>query len=94
MAGTTFGIIMIVIAAVAGLVIMETLVLAADRSPYFKHPHPERIWDKVRGGVHLGDPRSLEAPYDESVRPEGGQPPGQAHSSAADEGAGPGQPRS
>lgn len=67
MAGTTFGIIMIVIVAVAGLVALEVLVLAADRSPYFKHPHPDRIWSKVRGGVHLGDPRSYEAPYDESV---------------------------
>lgn len=74
MAGTTFGIVMIVIAAVAGLVVMEVLVLAADRSPYFKHPHPDRIWDKVRGGVHLGDPRSLEAPFDESVRAGGEQP--------------------
>jgi hypothetical protein len=71
MAGTTFGIIMIVIAAVAGLVAMEVLVLAADRTPYFKHPHPERMWSKVRGGVHLGDPRSLAAPQDEPVRPAG-----------------------
>jgi hypothetical protein len=74
MAGTTFGIIMIVIAAVAGLVALEVMVLAADRSPYFKHPHPDRIWSKVRGGVHLGDPRSYEAPYDESVKPESEEP--------------------
>jgi hypothetical protein len=76
MAGTTFGIIMIVIAAVTGLVALEVLVLAADRSPYFKHPHPDRIWSKVRGGVHLGDPRSCEAPFDEPVGP-GGEQPGQ-----------------
>ncbi len=93
MAGTTFGIVMIVIAALAGLVVMETLVLAADRSPYFKHPHPDRIWDKVRGGVHLGDPRSLEAPYEDEVRPAGEQPPGQTGAGAGDEG-GPAQPRS
>jgi hypothetical protein len=83
MAGTTFGIIMIVIAAVAGLVALEVLVLAADRSPYFKHPHPDRIWSKVRGGVHLGDPRSNEAPHDEPVGPGGGQP-GQATADGGD----------
>ena len=88
MAGTTFGIVMIVIAAVAGLAVMEVLVLAADRSPYFKHPHPDRIWDKVRGGVHLGDPRSFEAPYDEPVKPVSGQEPDRVGASQ-DEGASP-----
>jgi hypothetical protein len=86
MAGTTFGIIMIVIAAVAGLVALEVLVLAADRSPYFKHPHPDRIWSKVRGGVHLGDPRSYEAPHDEPV-----QESEQRRHSAADDQAGGGR---
>jgi hypothetical protein len=81
MAGTTFGIVMIVIAAVAGLLILEVLLLAADRSPYFKHPHPDRLWSKVRGGVHLGDPRSLGAPQDEPVRPAEQPGNGESHGS-------------
>ena len=76
MTGSTFGIVMIVIAAVGGLVVLEVLVLAADRSPYFKHPRPDQLWSNVRGGIHLGDPRSMAAPQDEPVRTE--QPGGAA----------------
>lgn len=79
---------MIVIAAVAGLLVMEVLVLAADRSPYFKHPRPDRLSSKVRGGVHLGDPRSLGAPQDEPVK-QVTEPPGQA-GAAGGEGGSPG----
>ncbi len=68
MTGSTFGIIMIVIAAVVGLVVMEGLVLWAAERPYFKHPHPDPMQSDVRGGIHLGDPRSMAASQEEDVR--------------------------
>jgi hypothetical protein len=65
--GSTFGIIMIVIAAVGGLFVMEVLVLWAAERPYFKHPHPDPMQSDVRGGIHLGDPRSMGAPQEADV---------------------------
>lgn len=70
MTGSTFAIVMIIIAAVVGLGVMEVLVLLAAERPYFQRAHPDRMQSKVRGGVHLGDPRSLGAPQDEPVRAE------------------------
>ena len=56
---------MIVVAAVLGVVVWLGLVLLAARRPYFKHPHPDAMPGKVRGGMHLGDPRSLGPPEGE-----------------------------
>jgi hypothetical protein len=53
---------MIVLAAVLALSVWLGMVLLAARRPYFRHPHPESIPGKVRGGMHLGDPRSLAPP--------------------------------
>ncbi|MGE5131398.1 MAG: hypothetical protein ACM32E_00635 [Gemmatimonadota bacterium] len=63
---------MIVLAAVLGVVIWLGLVLLAARRPYFKHPHPDAMPGKVRGGMHLGDPRSLGPP--EGERADAGEP--------------------
>jgi hypothetical protein len=59
--------VMIVIAATGGLAIMLGLVLLASRRPYFRNSHPDSLPGKVRGGVHLGDPRSQGPPEDEEV---------------------------
>lgn len=62
MSGAPLATIMIVIAAVAGLSIMLGLVLLAANRPYFRHPHPDSLPGKVRGGIHQGDPRSQGPP--------------------------------
>ena len=94
MSGSITGIVVIIIVAVIGLVTLETLVLAAARTPYFKHPHPEWIWRNVRGGVHLGDPRSLEAPHGQPMGTEGlhsEAPPAQPQTPPGPSGAPPAQ---
>lgn len=63
---------MIVLAAALGLAFWLGLVLLAARRPYFKHPHPDAMPGKVRGGMHLGDPRSLGPP--EGERADAGAP--------------------
>lgn len=68
MAGSTIGIVMIVVASVVGLIALEVMVLVAAERPYFKHPRPDPMQSKVRGGIHLGDPRSAGAPEQELVR--------------------------
>jgi hypothetical protein len=65
--------VLIAIAAVGGLAVMIGMVLLAARKPYFTHAHPEPVPGKVRGGVHLGDPRSQGPPEDEDIR-EGAAP--------------------
>lgn len=65
MTTTAFAHVMIVIAALGGLGVMIGMVLLAARQPYFKHPHPVSMPGKVRGGVHLGDPRSQGPPEGE-----------------------------
>lgn len=67
---STLGIVMIVIAAVLGLLALEGLVLAAAERPWFKHPHPDQMQTTVRGGIHLGDPRSVSpSPENEAAAP-------------------------
>lgn len=66
---STFGIVMIVIAAVLGLVVLEALVLMAAERPSFKHPHPDTMETAVRGGIHLGDPRSVGPSPEEDAAP-------------------------
>ena len=56
---------MIVLGAVLALAFWLGLVLLAARRPYFKHPHPDAMPGKVKGGMHLGDPRSLGPPEGE-----------------------------
>ncbi len=63
--GSTFATAMIMVVAVGSLAIMLTMVLLAARRPYFRHPHPERMPGKVKGGMHLGDPRSQGPPEGE-----------------------------
>lgn len=58
---------LIVLAAAGGVAFWITLVLMAARRPYFRHPHQEQIPGKIRGGVHLGDPRSQGPPENEDV---------------------------
>ncbi len=79
---------MIVLAAVLGVAFWLTLVLLAARRPYFKHPHPDPMPGKVRGGMHLGDPRSLGPP--EGERADVAAPPDEAGQAAGPGPAGPG----
>ena len=67
---------MIVLGAVLALAFWLGLVLLAARRPYFRHPHPDSMPGKVRGGMHLGDPRSLGPP--EGERADAAQPPAAA----------------
>ena len=78
---------MIVLGAVLALAFWLGLVLLAARRPYFRHPHPDAMPRKVRGGMHLGDPRSLGPPEGERADVAGpaagedradGTPPGEA----------------
>ena len=90
---STFGIVMIVIAAVVGLVALEVLVLVAAERPSFKHPHPDQMQTSVRGGIHLGDPRSVSPSPEEEAAPAPEQPvntveSGQAAGTGAREHAG------
>jgi hypothetical protein len=73
MTGSPMAAVMIVIAATGGLAIMLGLVLLASRRPYFRHSHPDSLPGKVRGGVHLGDPRSQGPPEDEEVLAQTGE---------------------
>jgi hypothetical protein len=81
MSGSTLAIAMIVVAAVAGLLAMLALVLLAARRPYFKHPHPDPMAGTVRGGMHLGDPRSQGPPEGERAD-TGAQAAGEAQAAA------------
>ncbi len=84
MSGTLLAHIMIVVAAVLGVAAMIGLVLLAARRPYFRNPHPDPWPGKVRGGIHLGDPRSQGPPENEAfdappdAAPPGYQEPGHA----------------
>ncbi len=81
---------LIVLAAALGLAFWLGLVMLAARRPYFKHPHPDAMPGKVRGGMHLGDPRSLGPP--EGERADAGAPATGAQDEDADAAAGGKQP--
>ncbi|MDR0342852.1 MAG: hypothetical protein LBI49_06960 [Nocardiopsaceae bacterium] len=69
MAGSNLAVIMIVVAAIVGLVAMLVPTLVAANHPYWRHTRPDQVPGKVRGGIHLGDPRSQGPPQDEEVLP-------------------------
>ncbi|HZC41479.1 MAG TPA: hypothetical protein VE343_12460 [Streptosporangiaceae bacterium] len=69
MAGSNLAVIMIVVAAIVGLVAMLVPTLVAANRPYWRHTRPDSVPGKVRGGIHLGDPRSQGPPQGEEVLP-------------------------
>jgi hypothetical protein len=77
---STLAHVVIVVAVLGGLAVMLGLLLWAARRPYFKHPHPDPMPGKVRGGVHLGDPRSQGPPENElaATPPAAASQPGPA----------------
>lgn len=69
MAGSNLAVIMIVVAALVGLVAMLVPTLLASEHPYWRSTRRDPVPGKVRGGIHLGDPRSQGPPQDEEVLP-------------------------
>jgi hypothetical protein len=67
--GSTLAIALIVVAAVIGLLAMLIPVLLADKHPYFENSRQDQVPIKVRGGIHVGDPRSQGPPQGEEVLP-------------------------
>jgi hypothetical protein len=67
MSATDIWIMVIVI--VLSLATWLLLVARAARRPYYKHPVPPPMPTGVRGGVHLGDPRSVAPPVEETITP-------------------------
>lgn len=81
MTGSNLAVIMIVVAAIVGLLAMVLPAMVSSNRPYWRHPRPDAVPGKVRGGIHLGDPRSQGPPQgEEALPPEryperaGGQP--------------------
>lgn len=72
MTGSPLAHALIFVAPALGVVIWLVLLLLAGRRPYFRHPHPEQMPGKIKGGMHLGDPRSQGPPEGElAVLPDG-----------------------
>lgn len=83
MSGTALWIMCAVI--VVSLAVWVTLVVRADRSPFYRHPHREVRRGRVQGGTHTGGGRSVaprrdaqvvpgENPNDSTLRGRAGRP--------------------
>jgi hypothetical protein len=75
MSGTTVGIVLIVVVAVATIAIWLGSVYLASRRPGSKNPKRERMRGLVQGGQHVGGGRSVMPTRDAPVPPGGGEPP-------------------
>ena len=69
MAGSNLAAIMIVVAGLVGVAAMVVPPLVFSNHPYWRHTRPDPVPGKVRGGIHLGDPRSQGPPQGEEVLP-------------------------
>lgn len=69
MTGSNLAVIMIVVAAIVGLIAMLVPTMVSSNHPYWRHARPDPVPGKVRGGIHLGDPRSQGPPQGEEVLP-------------------------
>jgi hypothetical protein len=58
-----------VIVIVVSLATWLALVARAARRPYYKHQIPTQMPTGVRGGMHVGDPRSGGPPVEEPITP-------------------------
>jgi hypothetical protein len=86
MSATDIWIMVIVI--VLSLATWLLLVARAARRPYYKHPIPTQMPTGVQGGIHIGDPRSVAPPADETVTPvmpEGEEEPAESDAASEDE---------
>jgi hypothetical protein len=75
MTGTTTGIIVFVVVAVALLAVWLFAVHLSERRPYFRHRKQEPMRGVVQGGQHMGGGRSVMPTRDAPVPPGGGDPP-------------------
>ncbi len=75
MSGSTVGIWLIVVVAVAGVAVWLLMVARAQRHPHQEHPQREPLRGLVQGGQHVGGGRSVAPTRDAPVPPGGGNPP-------------------
>ena len=75
MSGTTVGIWVIVVVAVAALAIWLAMMARAARHPQQEHPQREPLRGLVQGGQHVGGGRSVGPRRDAPVPEGGGNPP-------------------
>ena len=80
--GSAFIMALVIIIGLAAFIFIP---MWAGRRPFFKQAKPRKPHQKVTGGVHQGDPRSVAPHRDEAV------PPPQDESASAEDQAGPGQ---
>lgn len=70
--GSAFLMALMIVVALAAFIF---IVMWAGRQPYFKNRKPrKRPHQKVVGGIHQGDPRSVAPHRDEVVPPPGKKP--------------------
>lgn len=75
MSGTTAGIVLICVIAVATIAIWLGSVYLASRRQRSQNPKRERMRGLVQGGAHVGGGRSVMPTRDAPVPPGGGDPP-------------------